>query len=117
MIATTLATMVLAVASGGPDEPQPCQTQACHRRVTRKHWRATTRPYRGWLHETAACESRNRWHLNTGNGFYGGLQFALPSWRAVDGTGYPHEASILQQMYRGVKLLRIQGRGAWPVCG
>lgn len=116
MIATTLATVVLAVASA-PDEPVTCQTQACETRVKRKHWRKTVRPYRGWLHEAAACESRNRWHLNTGNGFYGGMQFLPSSWRAVGGQGLPHEASKLEQMFRAVKLLRIQGRDAWPACG
>ncbi len=41
----------------------------------------------------AFCESTNRWDINTGNGFYGGLQFTLSSWQAVGGQGYPHHAS------------------------
>jgi len=78
---------------------------------------AVVRPYRAWLERVAHCESGGRWHINTGNGFYGGLQFTLSSWRAVGGSGYPHQATKLEQMYRAVRLLRIQGRGAWPVCG
>jgi hypothetical protein len=79
--------------------------------------RAVVRPYRAWLERVAYCESGGRWHIATGNGYFGGLQFALGSWRAVGGRGMPHLNSKLEQMYRGVLLLRTQGRGAWPVCG
>jgi hypothetical protein len=75
------------------------------------------KPYRAWLKSVALCESRRQWHINTGNGYYGGLQFSLTSWRAVGGQGYPHQWSRLEQMYRAVLLLRVQGAGAWPVCG
>jgi len=78
--------------------------------------RRTVAPHRAWLERVAFCESRGDWRINTGNGFYGGLQFAVSSWRAVGGLGLPHEASKLEQMYRGVLLLRRQGPGAWPVC-
>ncbi len=64
----------------------------------------------------AACESGGRWHLSTGNGFYGGLQFTLSSWRAVGGSGYPHQASKAEQIARAEKLMAIQGWGAWPAC-
>jgi LysM repeat protein len=64
----------------------------------------------------AACESGGNWSINTGNGFYGGLQFTLSSWRAVGGTGYPNEASREEQILRGQKLQALQGWGAWPVC-
>lgn len=73
-------------------------------------------PYRARLLRIARCESGGRWKISTGNGFYGGLQFTIGSWRAVGGTGYPHWRSRLEQMYRAVKLMRIQGWGAWPVC-
>ena len=43
----------------------------------------------------AECESNGNWSINTGNGYYGGLQFALGSWRAAGGSGYPHHASPL----------------------
>ena len=64
----------------------------------------------------AHCESTSRWDINTGNGFYGGIQFTLSSWRAVGGTGYPHEHSREEQIYRGELLLEIQGWRAWPGC-
>lgn len=64
----------------------------------------------------AACESSGNWAINTGNGFYGGLQFTLSSWRAVGGSGYPNHASREEQIMRAQKLQAIQGWGAWPAC-
>lgn len=64
----------------------------------------------------AQCESGGNWATDTGNGFYGGLQFALSSWRAVGGTGNPAQASIAEQVDRGRRLLDLQGPGAWPAC-
>jgi peptidoglycan hydrolase-like protein with peptidoglycan-binding domain len=64
----------------------------------------------------AQCESGGNWSLNTGNGFYGGVQFALSSWRAVGGTGYPHQASRDEQIYRADRLWLIQGWSGWPGC-
>lgn len=64
----------------------------------------------------AQCESGGDWSINTGNGFYGGLQFSLTSWRGVGGTGYPHQHSRAEQIHRAEKLKAIQGWGAWPGC-
>lgn len=64
----------------------------------------------------ARCESGGNWAINTGNGYYGGLQFSLSSWRAVGGAGYPHQASKWEQMHRGELLRARQGWGAWPSC-
>jgi len=64
----------------------------------------------------AACESDGNWSTNTGNGFYGGLQFSETSWRGVGGTGLPHQASKAEQIARAEKLQDLQGWGAWPVC-
>lgn len=64
----------------------------------------------------AACESGGNWAANTGNGYYGGLQFSLSSWRAVGGSGYPHEASATTQIAMGQRLQARQGWGAWPGC-
>jgi Transglycosylase-like domain len=64
----------------------------------------------------AECESNGNWHISTGNGFYGGLQFALGSWQAAGGSGYPHEASPAEQVRRGEILQDMQGWGAWPTC-
>ena len=64
----------------------------------------------------AACESGGNWAINTGNGFYGGLQFTLASWQAVGGTGLPSLASREEQIARASMLQARQGWGAWPVC-
>lgn len=64
----------------------------------------------------AMCESGGNWAINTGNGYYGGLQFTLSSWQAVGGTGYPHHASKAEQIARAERLQAIQGWGAWPAC-
>ena len=64
----------------------------------------------------AACESGGNWAANTGNGYYGGLQFSLSSWRAVGGSGYPHHASAATQIAMGQRLQARQGWGAWPGC-
>lgn len=65
----------------------------------------------------AACESGGNWHLSTGNGFYGGLQFSLSTWRAVGGTGYPHQNSREEQIRRADILRTRAGLGQWPRCG
>ena len=64
----------------------------------------------------ANCESGGNWSINTGNGFYGGLQFTLSSWQAVGGVGYPNEASASEQIAKATILQSRQGWGAWPVC-
>jgi LysM repeat protein len=64
----------------------------------------------------AACESGGNWNINTGNGYYGGLQFSLSTWRGVGGSGYPHQASRSEQIKRG-KILQVRsGWGQWPAC-
>lgn len=64
----------------------------------------------------AQCESGGNWSINTGNGYYGGLQFSLSSWRWVGGSGYPHHHSRDEQIRRAEMLLERQGWGAWPAC-
>lgn len=64
----------------------------------------------------AQCESGGNWAINTGNGFYGGLQFTISSWQAVGGSGLPSNASREEQIMRAERLLAIQGWGAWPAC-
>ncbi len=68
----------------------------------------------------ANCESSGNWHINTGNGYYGGLQFSASTWRAYGGGQYASRAdraSKSQQIAIAEKVLRGQGVGAWPVCG
>ena len=64
----------------------------------------------------AQCESSGDWSDDTGNGFYGGLQFTQESWEAVGGTGSPAAASKNEQIMRAEKLYDDQGWGAWPNC-
>jgi len=65
----------------------------------------------------AQCESGGNWAINTGNGFYGGLQFTLSTWAAYGGSGAPQNASKSQQIQVAERVLAGQGKGAWPVCG
>ena len=68
----------------------------------------------------AACESGGNWGTNTGNGFYGGLQFSEGTWLANGGGRYSSTAagaSQSQQISVAQRVLASQGIGAWPVCG
>ncbi|MER6615257.1 transglycosylase family protein [Streptomyces xantholiticus] len=68
----------------------------------------------------AQCESGGDWSINTGNGYYGGLQFSASTWAAYGGTAYAStadQASKAQQIEIAEKVLAGQGKGAWPSCG
>ena len=65
----------------------------------------------------AECESGGNWAINTGNGYYGGLQFSPATWKSNGGTGMPHQASREEQIRVAENVLRTQGIGAWPTCG
>ncbi|MEU0949607.1 transglycosylase family protein [Streptomyces canus] len=67
----------------------------------------------------AQCESGGNWHINTGNGYYGGLQFSAGTWRAYGGTAYAataDQATKSQQIAVATKVQGAQGWGAWPTC-
>jgi resuscitation-promoting factor RpfB len=65
----------------------------------------------------AQCESGGNWAINTGNGYYGGLQFSLSTWRAYGGPGYPHQQSRETQIAIAEKLRAATGGyGSWPGC-
>lgn len=64
----------------------------------------------------AQCESGGNWAINTGNGYYGGLQFSLSTWRAFGGSGYPHQQSREAQIAVAQRIQAGQGWGAWPSC-
>ncbi|MGY5004720.1 transglycosylase family protein [Streptomyces griseus] len=68
----------------------------------------------------AQCESGGNWSINTGNGYYGGLQFSQSSWAAAGGTQYAARADLAskdQQIATAEKLLDLQGPGAWACAG
>ena len=67
----------------------------------------------------ANCESSGRWHINTGNGYYGGLQISRSTWRAYHGKRFarlPNRATKGEQIRVAERIRRHQGWGAWPVC-
>ncbi|WP_435153532.1 transglycosylase family protein [Micromonospora aurantiaca (nom. illeg.)] len=68
----------------------------------------------------ARCESGGNWKINTGNGYYGGLQFSRATWNGYGGQRYAARADLAsrsEQIAVAEKVLRGQGIGAWPVCG
>ncbi|KUI35782.1 transglycosylase [Mycobacterium sp. GA-2829] len=65
----------------------------------------------------AQCESSGNWSINTGNGYYGGLQFLPSTWKEHGGVGSPEKAPREYQILVAERVLRTQGIGAWPVCG
>lgn len=69
--------------------------------------------------KVAACESTGNWHINSGNGYFGGLQFTRSTWAAYGGTVYAARADLAtreQQIAIAEKVLEGQGPGAWPAC-
>ncbi|MFG3050275.1 transglycosylase family protein [Kitasatospora sp. NPDC048239] len=79
---------------------------------------ASAAPVSTW-DAVAQCESGGNWSINTGNGFYGGLQFTPSTWKAYGGGSYApqaNQASKAQQISVAEKVLASQGPGAWPVC-
>jgi hypothetical protein len=67
----------------------------------------------------AQCESGGNWAINTGNGYYGGLQFSLGTWQGYGGgefAAYPHEATREQQIIVAERLHAARGYQPWPAC-
>ncbi len=91
--------------------------QDIHRKPRPKIVRVGTRQPFGVWDRLAQCESGGNWHINTGNGYYGGLQFSLGTWHAYGGTGLPSQHSRETQIAIATKLRNAQGGyGAWPAC-
>ncbi|HEX8518829.1 MAG TPA: transglycosylase family protein [Pseudonocardia sp.] len=64
----------------------------------------------------AQCESGGNWNSNTGNGYYGGIQFNARTWKSFGGSGMPHQASKSEQIAVAERTLAAQGWNAWPAC-
>lgn len=64
----------------------------------------------------AQCESGGNWSINTGNGYYGGLQFLPSTWRAYGGSGLPHQHSRAEQIRVAENLRADSGFAPWPAC-
>ncbi|MFE1174418.1 transglycosylase family protein [Streptomyces sp. NPDC058773] len=79
---------------------------------------AATGPVPDW-ERIAACESNGRWHINTGNGYHGGLQIDPATWRAYGGRRYAPRADLAtrdEQIAIGQRIARDRGLSAWPNC-
>ncbi|WP_322973631.1 LysM peptidoglycan-binding domain-containing protein [Actinacidiphila yanglinensis] len=69
--------------------------------------------------DLAMCESSGDWHIDSGNGFYGGLQFFQPTWESFGGLKYARRADLATPQHQidiAEAVLRVQGWDAWPVC-
>ncbi len=99
-------------SSGGSGNQEPGRSSSS----SSQHSQSRHGPYSKVWDELAQCESSGNWSINTGNGYYGGLQFSLQSWQWVGGSGYPHEASKQEQITRAYQLWQRQGWNAWPSC-
>ncbi len=65
----------------------------------------------------AQCEAGGNWAANTGNGYYGGLQFNLGTWQSYGGPGMPHQQSRETQIAIAEKVRAATGGyGSWPAC-
>ncbi|MFE7750109.1 transglycosylase family protein [Streptomyces sp. NPDC057428] len=98
----------LTVTAGGAGIALPLLTAASAGAASADVWE-----------KVAACEATGNWHINTGNGYYGGLQFTRSTWAAYGGTAYAARADLAtkdQQIAVAEKVLEGQGPGAWPTC-
>lgn len=98
----------LTVTAGGAGIALPLITAASAGAASGEVWE-----------KVAACESSGNWAVNTGNGYYGGLQFSGPTWAAFGGTQYAPRADLAtrdQQIDIAERVLDGQGPGAWPAC-
>ncbi|MFE4215450.1 peptidoglycan DD-metalloendopeptidase family protein [Streptomyces sp. NPDC056844] len=98
----------LTVTAGGAGIALPLLTAASAGAVSTDVWE-----------KVAACESTGNWHINSGNGYYGGLQFTRSTWDAYGGAAYAARADLAtkdQQIAVAEKVLDGQGPGAWPAC-
>lgn len=80
---------------------------------------ATAAPGHNW-DAVAQCESSGNWNINTGNGFYGGVQFQQSTWDEFGGREFAARADLASrdhQILMAERVLAGQGIGAWPVCG
>lgn len=123
VLAATAATVLAALLSAAParaDAPPVQDGGPAVRAASHAGTPVDTPAVRPSVWERLAmCESSGDWHINTGNGFYGGLQFWQPTWEEFGGLQYARRADLAtpaQQIAVAQKVQRAQGWGAWPVC-
>ncbi|MGW9552693.1 transglycosylase family protein [Citricoccus zhacaiensis] len=114
----------------GTQEPEPAPAPAPSRSTTESSSESSssasaspasqaTAPTSGAWQALAQCESGGNWSINTGNGYYGGLQFSASSWAGAGGTQYaplPHQATPAEQIATAEVLRANGGWGHWPAC-
>ncbi len=83
----------------------------------RRYVAAMSIPYEANWDRVAECESGGNWYINTGNGYYGGLQFSMGTWQAYGGSGYPHQASKRAQITVAERVRTQSSLNHWPHCG
>jgi hypothetical protein len=96
-------------SSGAATPPPAPRAPAAPAPSTGRDWDAVAR-----------CESGGNWSINTGNGYYGGLQFSSSTWTGFGGGEFAPRADLAtreQQIAVAERVLAVQGRGAWPTCG
>ncbi len=104
----TARRLIAAVGVAGVGLTIPCLTAGVANAASVATW-----------DKVAQCESSGDWSINTGNGFYGGLQFTNSTWAEFGGTAFAARADLAtkdQQIATAEKVLAVQGPGAWPVC-
>jgi resuscitation-promoting factor RpfB len=102
--------------------PAPAPAPVVRTQSAPRNTGATPPPVRSGLNwdAVAACEAGGNWHINTGNGFYGGLQFDSGTWLANGGGAYASRADLAsreQQIAVATRLYNARGSSPWPVCG
>jgi Transglycosylase-like domain len=100
---TMEATLVFIAATPPPAPAQPVATYSGN----------------GVWDDLARCESSGNWAINTGNGYYGGLQFSLGTWNGYGGAEfaeYPHQATRAEQITVAERLRDARGYQPWPAC-
>ncbi len=98
---------------------EPSRSSESSRSSERSSAPAPTAPSGSVWDRLAQCESGGNWSINTGNGYYGGLQFSAGTWRAYGGgqyAPYANQATRDQQIAIAKKVQAGQGWGAWPAC-
>lgn len=99
------------------DRPTAVLLTAYLNAVVVNYLRRVSIPYEANWNRVAQCESGGNWSINTGNGYYGGLQFSLGTWGAYGGRGYPHQQSKREQVIVAERVRTQSGLHHWPVCG
>src|SRR5215212_2287832 len=99
----------LLVFEGGKLEHKRIKDQDVLKKPRPKVVRVGTQVPTGVWDRLAGCESGGNWHINTGNGYYGGLQFSLGTWHAYGGTGLPSDHSRETQIAIATKLRNASG--------